>query len=505
MKGLGPQVSQPLRALPRQAGRAGPLALLLILLAATGSGSAVTLCPEAAGSPPEQIHVGLVVDGITHAATGLSIQWMHACEFLVSSPHVEWMLDGVAQDDLEGLIAGQPVVQHGTTVLASSGHTSPVLYAAATDVPAGGVVEYRVVNGANSSAWYTVRMPGLTPLRLLAFGDQGVAGVADDGTRIPGQQSAALDVIGEALQHELDLHAALGDLSYADYSATFGPVWDRYFRMNQPLFATVATMPLAGNHERESAYEPLAFNQFQQRFVLPEDEFHYGFRVGPVYFVAMNSDVLCTSQATAPAGECEEPGMAVDPDVTVRLMQELRDAQLSGADWIVVMHHHNVYSVAGHEDYTAIRNHWTPFYEAAGVDLVLSAHAHNYQRTFQLLESLPQDTDNDYRQGGGVVYVGAGGGGTNLATIDPALVAATDWLAVAETQHSFVIVNATATSLRVEAFNRTGDMIDSFVITRTLAPGGPSMPPLRLPNIVPPGLIALVGLVSVVPGRRARN
>ena len=69
------------------------------------------------------------------------------------------------------------------------------------------------------------------------------------------------------------------------------------------------------------------------------------------------------------------------------LTQDLAKATSTpGIDWLVAAFHSPPYSFGRHDsdregDSQAMRRGWLPILEAAGVDLVLTGHSHNYERS----------------------------------------------------------------------------------------------------------------------------
>lgn len=84
-------------------------------------------------------------------------------------------------------------------------------------------------------------------------------------------------------------------------------------------------------------------------------------------------------------------------------------------EWIVAAAHSSPFATnLDHPwDGDAIRQHLSPLFQAHGVDLVLTAHEHNYEGSHPILADGTPDS-------GGTVYVVSGGGGHGLsASCDP--------------------------------------------------------------------------------------
>ena len=92
-------------------------------------------------------------------------------------------------------------------------------------------------------------------------------------------------------------------------------------------------------------------------------------------------------------------------------------------DWIIVYGYRPFYSSpTTHNAAGALRDTYTPLFERYGVDLVITAHNHNYQRTYPILYN-PDNPKNpivkdkqtsSYHNPGGTIYVTVGTAGVNL-------------------------------------------------------------------------------------------
>ena len=92
-------------------------------------------------------------------------------------------------------------------------------------------------------------------------------------------------------------------------------------------------------------------------------------------------------------------------------------------DWIIVYGYRPFYSSPStHNAAGALRDAYTPLFERYGVDLVITAHNHNYQRTYPILYN-PDNPKNpivkdkqtsSYHNPGGTIYVTVGTAGVNL-------------------------------------------------------------------------------------------
>jgi hypothetical protein len=238
-------------------------------------------------------------------------------------------------------------------------------------------------------------------------------------------------------------HLVNGDLCYADNDPANTPsVW-RDFGVNVSRSAAFRPwMPTLGNHESElgadaqdgspssGAYWNGAYGNgnYQARFVLPDngltnyDGNHlrgqfYSFQVGTVLFVALDADditlqnvqastssqVTYNSGVTVPSGVVHSgyeytgdldftekdysivPAGAQPNKQTVWLERTLRAARRNPSIDIIVAWMHQApmsTSTEGNGTDMGIRATWGPLFDKYEVDLVLSGHEHDYERSY---------------------------------------------------------------------------------------------------------------------------
>jgi 3',5'-cyclic AMP phosphodiesterase CpdA len=118
----------------------------------------------------------------------------------------------------------------------------------------------------------------------------------------------------------------------------------------------------------------------------------------------------------------------------------------SDAPWKVVAMHHPAFSCGGYLGTPGVRQLFVPIFERHGVDLVLAAHDHNYQR---------------FAKRKGVTYVVHGGGGARLYSLR-SCPSSFPRRVRARKAHGWLYLLADADSLRVQAIGRRGRVRDDF-------------------------------------------
>jgi hypothetical protein len=239
-------------------------------------------------------------------------------------------------------------------------------------------------------------------------------------------------------------HLLNGDLCYANLNTNNQPeVWVDFLRNVSRSAAFRPWMPTLGNHEIEFGVDgpngtgsgfwngPHGYGSYQTRFHLPDNHVpgyrgnFYKFQVGTVLFVLLDADDVIYqdggafyapgSSTTAPLTSTNPaisiaPGTSaynnsytgaltagrdntLVPDFSARvpnqqtlwLERTLRQARHDDdVDMIVVVMHQCALSSssAGKGSDLGIRQAWLPLFDRYGVDLVLSGHEHNYERSY---------------------------------------------------------------------------------------------------------------------------
>jgi len=225
------------------------------------------------------------------------------------------------------------------------------------------------VSGSNFS--FRTAPTNARPVRIWVVGDSGTAdtnaaSVRDSYYTVTGAQAT-------------DLFLMLGDNAYE--SGTDGEYQRAMFDMYRDLLQRTPVWPTIGNHEAGDAlgvYGTQA-KPYLEMFTLPRNgecgglasgtEHYYSFDFANIHFVCLDS-YLSDRANSAP------------------MCSWLRnDLANTDKDWIIAYWHHPPYSFSGHhsdQEFFGIemRQFAGPILEEYGVDLVLSGHNHDYERSF---------------------------------------------------------------------------------------------------------------------------
>jgi hypothetical protein len=222
--------------------------------------------------------------------------------------------------------------------------------------------------------------PGPTPgpivrsTVLLAAGDVGFCG-----------SQGAVDT-GEMLDSQEGTILAVGDLAYPhgsiqDYTMCYDPVWGRH---------KIRTKPSPGNHEYESPGAQPYFDYWGSA-AGPAGLGYYSFRAGDWLVLSLNSNL--------PVGNTTAQAQWIRQELTT-----------NNVKCTLAYFHHPLYSSGPNGDNARLAGLWQLLYEL-GVDVIISAHEHLYERYAPMT---PDGVRNDAK---GIRQFIVGTGGASPYTI----------------------------------------------------------------------------------------
>jgi hypothetical protein len=155
---------------------------------------------------------------------------------------------------------------------------------------------------------------------------------------------------------------------------------------------------------------------------------------------------------------------------------EFADADLAKArsntntDWIIVYFHRPPYSGTGSQN-EGMRDTYHPLFQKYNVDLVLSGHAHNYERTYPLNYNkdrpgrplIMNHQQSQYVNQPGTIFVVAGTGGMSIHGADEK-----PYLASLYEGFGCLDLQINGKSLNAEFYTESGKTIDHFTIVKKL-------------------------------------
>lgn len=289
-------------------------------------------------------------------------------------------------------------------------------------------------------------------------------------TGVVGRPGGAVDGMARILQELRQARPLLllggGDYAYCDKDPRFKAIAtgiDAWFRQMEPLAAEIPLMAQYGNHEVELVER---FSDWEPRFMHPSGRQGrcFSFRVGPAHFAAFYA-----------------PVKTVEPDDVAWLDADLAKARAGGARWLIVFQHQPIFAHGrSHPANPEVRRELVPVLERHGVDLHLSGHDQNFERTFPLrgAASTPVVAGRDPRStpaGIGTIYAkispsgkrsDIGGDFSRFTTPQQDFMAARD-----DGAHHYALLTVTPNRLEVAVHALANDsepsrVIDRFAIVR---------------------------------------
>jgi acid phosphatase type 7 len=274
-----------------------------------------------------------------------------------------------------------------------------------------------VLLGLAAAAAVSVGVPsGTSAVARAASGDIVIAAVGDmacdtdnpgynngDGTATKcGERRTSDAVLGDV---SVDTVLGLGDFQYdcgdpADYAASYDPTWGRLDSIMDPV---------AGNHEYLSGKDVYGAtcpsdnttaNGYFAHFggaAAPAANGHYSFNVGSWHFIALNGNCSKTG-----VGGCS----ATSPQTTW-LKSDLASVDEASQPCVAAFWHQPLFTGTGTGKSLVYQPWWNALY-AAGADVVLNGHIHNYQRFS------PRDPTGAVDAVQGITEYVAGTGGEDL-------------------------------------------------------------------------------------------
>jgi len=328
----------------------------------------------------------------------------------------------------------------------------------------------------------TAPTDGSGGIKFIAFGDSGTNSAAQ-------HQLASLMA---ADTFDLALH--MGDITYGTTTgvgnASYRSYEDWFFAVYRGWLSSRPFFPVEGNHDSTAANgNGVAYLDV---FSLPRNgaspqypdhaERYYSFDYGPVHFVALDTE-FTFQNATRRA----EQIAWLDADLAS-----------TAQPWKIAYFHRSPYSAGGeHGSDLTVRSTFGPIFERHGVQLVLSAHEHDYERTRPIREG---------STGSEVTYLVTGGGG---APLYPAGTAA--WTAYSASRHHYLRGSVDQCTLRVDAIGLDGTSFDGATLERCTPPPPPPPPPgpgdvvLYAADAVAASAWTVVADPSAAGGRRLHN
>jgi hypothetical protein len=234
---------------------------------------------------------------------------------------------------------------------------------------------------ANASNFFKTAPPASTTgkIKVAVFGDCG----ADNFSNRSGSLNSYLKHTGS---NPAELLLLLGDNAYnngsdAEYQKEFFNPFQGNILKNHILF------PAPGNHEYDTGTQASRDVPYYQNFSMPTagecggvasgTKAFYSFDWGNIHFISLDSY----------GTEADKSRLYDTLGVQVTWLK--KDLAANTKPWVVVYFHHAPYSLGSRNadtdsEMSKIRQNFIRILERYGVDLVLTGHSHNYERSYLL-------------------------------------------------------------------------------------------------------------------------
>jgi hypothetical protein len=314
---------------------------------------------------------------------------------------------------------------------------------------------YRVGDGETWSEWFQFRTASreAEPFSFVYFGDAQNDIMPLWSRVIRASALAAPDMA-------FMLHA--GDLVNRAHRNT---EWGEWFGAGSFLHAMYPSVPALGNHETR------AYNQeedslgirrisifWQPQFALP-DNGPEGVDGETVYYVDYQGVRIVVLNSTA------------DLEVQAEWLDQILEE--NPHDWVIVTHHHPIFSASEGRDNEERRAAWKPIYDKHGVDLVLQGHDHTYARgrpptyTAAAGENVPTGVNLRDDETGTVYVVSVSGRKMyNLKPDGWDGYQGVDRDRAAENTQLFQVIRIDGGRLFYRSFTPTGELYDAFELVK---------------------------------------
>lgn len=370
--------------------RASLVPLILVLGLAIGSSACAKNFLEWDDPDPQSLLTGpyVLLTGPDSAIIGFQSE-------RTSSGQVSWKADDGTSGTLVAKRSGQLFSAH------------------LAKLPRGPRIDYEVITDGHSVAKGTFRTgtkPGETKIRFAVFGD----------TR-NGHDVHRDVILGIAHEKDVDFVLNTGDMVQNGGKKN---EWTTFFQIERPLLAKMPVVPTMGNHDWSGRV------YYERYFFLDEwsgGRRYYAMDWGNVRVIALDNGIECNRA-------CAQFNY---------VRASLADGAAKGK-LLVLFLHHSPYSSGYHGVNEGVALAIGELARTYGVELVLSGHDHDYERTKPIA---------------GTTYIVSGSSGAPIRPMNPR-----DFTASARTQPHYVIVDVDGEKLSTRAINLRGEVFDTTVI-----------------------------------------
>ena len=235
---------------------------------------------------------------------------------------------------------------------------------------------------------------------ILILGDPGVMSDRSMKKSVRKNQEKVIEGLDQySIKSELpdlDFILTLGDNAY--HNGTDQEFQKGFFEPYIELLANIPLLTCFGNHDSGLNREFLTYSArsypsprgvYYDIFSLPGEEAYYSFDHGEAHFIVLDSFDSFWEDLKEDKSNYEKIWDETSTQKNSMLEWLKKDLENNLSNWNIVVFHHPPFSDESEYEKQDIWRAWTnsfivPLIEAKKVDLVLSGHIHNYQRSFPL-------------------------------------------------------------------------------------------------------------------------
>lgn len=227
--------------------------------------------------------------------------------------------------------------------------------------------------------------------------------------------------------------------------------WDNFFGAMEEQWVTsegliIPCIPARGNHEITDGEGGSSL--YSEQFCLPGNERWYSLSFGENLLHVVTLDLFGW-----------EDGRGTNPQQMEWLENDL--AAHASYKWTIVAFHVPVFSSCpGHESSIPVRESYSPIFDKYGVDLVITGHAHIYERTGPINYTLSENSLQPTAENATIYFV-SGGWGAPMYDVEPKW-----WTVNAFTRiYHFILGTVVDENLLIlETKNNMGVTLDSTIL-----------------------------------------
>ncbi|WP_234987639.1 purple acid phosphatase family protein [Megasphaera vaginalis (ex Bordigoni et al. 2020)] len=372
------------------------------------------------------------------STTSRTIMWQSA----VSEPDavVDYRVNG------DETVRTLPAAEESFT---DNGQTTFIHRALIKGLTAGTEYEYRIGTNGKRSPWFPLKTASGTAFKALIYPDSQSSDYAvwTETARAAWQRN------GDA-----SFFINMGDL-VDNGQDTYQ--WNAWFEAVENMIAAIPVVPLVGNHETyDKNWQVCMPETYLHLFALPDNgnkayaNQFYSFDYGNVHFIVLNTQFSELADF--------EPSLEADEITWFK-----EDVARSEKKWKVVLMHKDplqyafnpeARSTPREEGFSEEGKTFMPLFDAAGIDVVLSAHLHTYRNRGHI--------KNFRRDDAGPLYILTGVAGNVRYPSLWKQHALDEYLAPQPETDNYLTLEATDDSLRFQAFLPDGTLLDTAEVRK---------------------------------------